>query len=295
MSLEALTQSDLPRNAADLDSVRLADSLSKRLVSMTRAYKACQSTLSQLGRYIKTDCELIDADDALQSCFDRWLNDLLEGLSQAHQGITQAEIEYNSLDELDLTKLRDTCPKLFRFLRDDGDIETAADRFIKEYKFNKLVVALQRFSSELESNGLRDAADILVNGFNLNARFRDAYAPRKAAKHAVFITSLYTSYGSYDYRTVESFFRKAKALKIMEADTGVTGLSSSMTAIFEAFSNNSNRPFDSRTVLAKGTKLEAVIFNTKIEFRMDPEAADALLAFVTMHSKEQVRGLTAAA
>lgn len=233
------------------------------------------------------DITLPKFTSVLQRVFTHWLTTMLDERSAEARGVAaKAHIGVDSLDGLE--SLYNTDDDILCEVR-TGRMSRLeyVHTFFKHYDFEGLYRKIDELARKLEGSAIRNAADTIGRELNL-VRVRSWSQPAgivRQKKHAVVESSIYYSYGSYDYSNFEKFHALADALDLMRADAGGSDLAQGVRALASALKATKwNEPLPSRTVTGEDTAMPATVFSEKVKFKLSHQDADTLLAFVKLHT-----------
>ena len=270
----------------------LKSELTTRLETMVERYIAAHKALEMLG---ECHCDIPSLPypySAISAVFGRWLDGVIRSYEVAHRGIGHASISRSNLS----SKCGDFDARTqFGINLDygqDGEMfREAVAELLSKYDFVRLVEEVVRLAEGLEERGLQEAADRLVNDLGLNADYRMDHPPKRVGRFLVFSRRIYNDgVHGYSYHFQQELARLAKAMEVAEKDAGLPGLGDSMNQIARTLSDARSR-LPSRTKIGVGSAIEAVVFNEKVDLKVDHETGDGLLAFMACHTTKTLIAL----
>lgn len=259
--------------------------ITTRLTEMAICHDTATAALQQLRRHLELRGSIPYPRDAIKQVLVEWINDVLEKVSAAYQGDSDATIDTGRRFPSHFLDVDCKDRNLSRLLRDDEvSLADVVPVFVSEYDFINFAKWLKSRAVELETEGFAAAADTIANAFGLNASHGRTRPPVVKAGRYQFEKLIYGdfSYG-YSHSETNGLRQLSSAFRTMELTIGVTGASPSITAVAEAFSESRNG-IASRTTFYKESKVAVTVFNGKIVFAIKPEIADATLAFLALHA-----------
>ena len=261
------------------------ESLSSRLWTMATRYHAAAKALSELECSIDSECRLISERGALEKVFDDWIVELIQATNESYKGCAEGRIQRSELSDA-YRSVATAIPDVERELRYGNiDLDSAIEALLGRFDYAGMRVELDQLGSGLEDRGLREAANRIAGDLGLDKGYGREHLPKITKRHYLFSRWLYIDYSGYSWSFKEEIQKLAEAFDVAERDAGLQGVGYGMRMIAQAFrEKRHNQTFASRTVLNQGGAVEAVVFKSKLVFRLNHENGDGLLAFVRIHS-----------
>lgn len=274
------------------DPIAYRNELANRLTTMAACYEVASAAMAQLSGHLDCRGNIPYPRDAIQQILHGWVDDILNLVSEAFKGDSDASITKDRRFPSHFVDVECKSRRLTRLMRDDSaSISEIVQVFLSEYDFANFAKWLKSRAEALEAEGISAAADHIANAFGLNASHGRARPPSFKAGRFQFERTIYCgcSYSGYSYDHIRSLRQLTAAFAVMESTIGVDGAMPSLHAITEAFSE-AKTALPSRTTFCKETKLSATVYNGKMVFGLTPEIADATLAFLAMHATVSLVG-----
>ena len=244
-------------------------------------------------------------DDALKE----WAKRLETVATLENQAETKAEISLRDADlrypysvpcdrdrEFSGTARRSFRDDLIRCLDTDVPAQMVImDDLLTMVDFDAMARLIQSQAASLVKAGYEQAANEIAEllGFK-------GYTPKatKLTPRGLVFTSMYggVNSGMDRFYFQQDLAKAADALRIAEADLGISGASGAISNVCQALSRYpSFETIPSRTVLGITGVLSALVFKGKTEFTVEASRADALLSFIAQYGSVELPVLTAAA
>jgi hypothetical protein len=281
------------RLAGDLEA-EMKQELGKRLEQLVVRYEVAEHALSELAHSINHDARLVYKDDALQQVFDTWLDEQIRSFEAAGRGATHATIDKHDM-HTDVRTATGHGPitEGYALRRDEASLDAAVKELMAGLNFGLLVTELDRLGGALETKGLSEAADRLVNDLGLNREYGREHPPKQSGRGWVFSRWLYNDgFSGYGYTTLQDLYKLACAFDTAEAVAGLLGIGSAMHHIVGEMERTRER-HPSRTKIGEGMAVEATVFKEKLQLRVSPDVGDGLLAFIVQNTTKALVDLTA--
>jgi hypothetical protein len=167
------------------------------------------------------------------------------------------------------------------------------DELLTMVDFDAMARLIQSQAASLVKAGYEQAANEIAEllGFK-------GYTPKttKLTPRGLVFTSMYggVNNGMDRFYFQQDLAKAVDALRIAEADLGISGTSRAISNVCQALSNYPGfETIPSRTVLGISGVLSAVVFKGKTEFTVEASRADALLSFIAQYSSIDLPALTA--
>lgn len=276
-----------------LTATKYYEDLSQLLRTFSQLYmevrEVVQDQVKRLNQYVVSDIDIPDEYSALQTVLTAWIKGILETVSLAYQGESDEVIDSSELKDqlIDLSEIfhKERWQIRQRFDDSEYSYNLLIDELLERYRFDLLVRDLTSMASKLEERGLNRVARQLVNKLNLKQTSRRyGNEPKQLKRFYQFQIPIHVGYSNgYDYDLSRGLLHLAHDLTIVEKNTGAKGLSYSVKCIAEDIQNAKTR-FDSRTRIGEGNKIDAIVFNSHMALRVPYDAADAIFAFIRLHS-----------
>lgn len=285
---EMMTQSKLALSVEMTSGAGLEIELRRMITNIATKYMLAEKAVEELRSLVGSVDRLPSIYDILDGEYQAWVRGVVGRFQSRGQGIGHASIRMERLPD-ELKSLSELVYAIRRGKEHPCPVEAIMERFDGD----ELVRILQEEAASLEERGIVEAANLILGEFGMRADWHREHPPKKTARYWVFNRRIYPDiFGGYSYELANQIESLAKALKVAGADSGVTGLDAAAQLIADEFRNTKDA-FPSRTVLAKGRLIEAVVFKEKIEFRMSHGLGDTLLAFLKLNTSEEMRELEA--
>ena len=276
----------------------MRESLNTRLWTMATCYNDAARAVSELERTIDMGCRLISEREALEKVFDDWVDEHLQATNESYRGCANGKIQKSELSEV-YRSMAAVTPEVERELRmGNTNLDSAIEALLGAFDYAGMNVELHQLGAGLEDRGLREAANLIAGEFGLRNHwgYSSEHPPKVTKRYYEFSRPLFPDHwAGYSHSFKEEMVRLARAFEVAERDAGLLGVGYSMNTIAQAFMDTRfNQTFESRTVLNQGGAVEAVVFKSKLVFRLNHESGDGLLAFLRIHSHLDLEQLPAA-
>lgn len=277
------------------DTIR--SELRDKFVAVAAAFNAMEQTARMLTAVSGKSADTGYLESFLDSCYQDYINELLAKASAQYAGIGATKLTMSDFYRVIELNVND----FDREARNEwlGDrIDPSADhntqyaqRLAEAFPAEAFAASLLEQAHQLEDRGLQEAANTIVSDLWLAAnRLYSEYKPRSTKTKISFFCSLYQcSFGGYSNGTPEKIIGLMSALRVMAEETGAAGISCAAGAIANSFRGlGYSDTFYSRTKLAEGMAMEAVVYKEKMELRFSHEDAESLIAFLRLHSDKEL-------
>lgn len=268
-----------------------AESLKNHLGEIwMEAAKLMQNTEEMISRFENTfsgscnrSLSLPYRDGALKDVIHGAMNKLLVEWSAENRGISNKTITTRDLpDELDIyVGLKERDPG---YDVRCGHITPAqfVSEQIERIDFESVVTYLESAKSSLEAEGLQDTARDVERLMGT----RDGLALAQKGRWFESEFYIHHAHGTYRFDRVRDLRKLAALLKIVERETGLTGLGDSINGVANTYDCCKwDEQVPNRTVMSEGMPIEGVAMKGRVKLRMKQEVAEALISFVSLHAK----------